>query len=214
MNVKTCSKCAETKPVEAFFYRKDRGTYRADCRECCNARSKAYHTDNRQAIVERKADYRAVKVDVIKKADSDYRRKNRNRIQQQNAEYRAANRESRAQAERERYRANPEAMRVRQREARRSNPAVYRAYGITRRRRAREAAGRATAYQVKARVDFYGGRCWMCGGAFEAIDHVKPLAKGGSNWPANLRPACNACNSAKHAVWPLSVALERVRTIV
>jgi 5-methylcytosine-specific restriction endonuclease McrA len=24
------------------------------------------------------------------------------------------------------------------------------------------------------------------------MDHVKPLAQGGSNWPANLRPICTA----------------------
>jgi hypothetical protein len=33
-------------------------------------------------------------------------------------------------------------------------------------------------------------------------DHVKPLARGGSNWPANLRPACKSCNSRKGARWP------------
>lgn len=76
-----------------------------------------------------------------------------------------------------------------------------------RRRRWLEAPGLATQTQVDARVAFYGDLCWMCRVApWEAIDHVKPLAKGGSNWPANLRPACRACNSAKGARWPYEAA--------
>jgi 5-methylcytosine-specific restriction endonuclease McrA len=67
------------------------------------------------------------------------------------------------------------------------------------RRRARErgAAGWFTRAQMLARVAYFGYRCWMCGGAWESIDHVIPLAKGGSNWPANLRPACQPCNARK-----------------
>ncbi|MFG1833848.1 HNH endonuclease [Micromonospora chersina] len=42
----------------------------------------------------------------------------------------------------------------------------------------------------------------MCGAEGDVLDHVKPLAKGGSGWPANLRPACNPCNLRKSARWP------------
>jgi 5-methylcytosine-specific restriction endonuclease McrA len=67
------------------------------------------------------------------------------------------------------------------------------------------AAGCFTEAQVAARVAFYGGLCWICRAApYEALDHVKPLARGGSNWPANLRPACHPCNSRKGARWPFT----------
>lgn len=71
------------------------------------------------------------------------------------------------------------------------------------RRRALEAAasGVVTAEQLNARVAYYGHRCWMCGAPWTCIDHVKPLAAGGSNWPANLRPACQSCNARKSANW-------------
>jgi len=42
----------------------------------------------------------------------------------------------------------------------------------------------------------------MCGAPWEHIDHVKPISKGGSNWPANLRPACEPCNLRKSDQWP------------
>ena len=48
--------------------------------------------------------------------------------------------------------------------------------------------------------------CWMCGAEATEIDHVKPLSAGGSNWPANLRPACHPCNRAKSNHWPLRSA--------
>jgi hypothetical protein len=74
---------------------------------------------------------------------------------------------------------------------------------MRRQRRMKLASGIATAQQIAARVAYYGGLCWICREPYEAIDHVKPLAKGGSNWPANLRPACRPCNSRKGARWPL-----------
>jgi 5-methylcytosine-specific restriction endonuclease McrA len=72
------------------------------------------------------------------------------------------------------------------------------------RRREREAAapGSATEEQLAARWAFYGGRCWMCQGVATTMDHVKPLASGGSQWPSNQRPACWPCNVRKGAHWP------------
>ena len=74
---------------------------------------------------------------------------------------------------------------------------------LVRAERMRSAPGFATTAQVAGRVDLYGGLCWICRERpYEAIDHVKPISKGGSNWPANLRPACTPCNSSKGAKWP------------
>jgi len=90
------------------------------------------------------------------------------------------------------------------------NPKAVRA--IQQRRRAKRsslearAQGDATAEQLDARMAYYGYKCWVCGGPFEAVDHVKPLNKGGSNWPANLRPACTHCNCSKKDTWPFAAA--------
>ena len=70
------------------------------------------------------------------------------------------------------------------------------------RARKEEAPGTATEEQIRVRMDFYGRRCWICGKPFQAIDHVIPLSKGGTNWPANLRPICKRCNSRKRDRWP------------
>lgn len=61
---------------------------------------------------------------------------------------------------------------------------------------------RFTDVQLAQRMAMFAG-CWMCGGPFEHIDHVKPLAAGGPHILANLRPACAPCNLSKGSQWPL-----------
>ena len=163
---------------------------------------------------------------------ANYREANRERIRAWGAEYRAAHLAESvayrvANAERRRiyqaaYRtAHPEVMR----EWLAANPgrghanavawhAVHpganRAYIRNREARKLGAAGTCTEEQAAARWAMYGGRCWMCGGTATDDDHVKPLStrrmppgsKGGSNWVANIRPACGPCNSRKHDKWP------------
>lgn len=56
------------------------------------------------------------------------------------------------------------------------------------------------------RVSLYCGCCWICGkpGAW-SVDHVKPRTKGGSQLPANIRPAHRRCNLLKSNKWPYRV---------
>jgi 5-methylcytosine-specific restriction endonuclease McrA len=96
----------------------------------------------------------------------------------------------------------PERVKEQQQATRAKNPEAYRrGYAIQRHKR-RGAPGHCSSEQLQARIDFFGGLCWMCGAEWEHIDHVKPLSKGGSNWPANLRPACGPCNLRKSNQWP------------
>ena len=84
----------------------------------------------------------------------------------------------------------------------RENPEKLRATKLRRRARKCDALGFADAKQIQARWNYYGGRCYICGVIAEAVDHVIPLARGGTNWPANLKPICNRCNWSKGAKWP------------
>jgi hypothetical protein len=44
-----------------------------------------------------------------------------------------------------------------------------------------------------------GRTCTYCAGPCEAVDHVVPLKRGGTNYEGNLTPVCNACNASKSA---------------
>lgn len=96
----------------------------------------------------------------------------------------------------------PDRVKEQQRAAKAKNPERYRIGDAVQRHRRRSAPGHCTAEQLQARIDFFGSKCWMCGAPWEHIDHVIPLSKGGTNWPANLRPACSSCNLRKSDQWP------------
>lgn len=64
-------------------------------------------------------------------------------------------------------------------------------------------AGVFTASQWAARLREYGGCCAYCGSDKRIeIEHVVPLARGGSNMIANIVPSCRACNQAKGVMTP------------
>jgi 5-methylcytosine-specific restriction endonuclease McrA len=44
-----------------------------------------------------------------------------------------------------------------------------------------------------------GHVCWRCGGFGNSIDHIRPVALGGSHDLQNLRVACSKCNSSAGA---------------
>lgn len=75
--------------------------------------------------------------------------------------------------------------------------------GRNRRARIQNAEGYATTEQVQARMAYYGYRCIYCGGPFEHVEHMIPLSRGGTNWPANLAPSCGDCNWSKNVktIW-------------
>lgn len=85
----------------------------------------------------------------------------------------------------------------------------------THRRRAREASatGSHTAADLQALYARQRGKCAICKGSFaklgSELDHITPLARGGSNDPANLQYLCRPCNRAKHAKDPIEFAQER-----
>lgn len=111
------------------------------------------------------------------------------------------------------YRANTDRARSYQEKYRREHPGYCREWRKTnrsavaeagRRRQARKKKATVVRFspaQLDARMAAWGKRCWMCGGPFEHVDHVNPLAKGGPHMLANLRPACADCNIRKHAKW-------------
>ena len=155
-----------------------------------------YYAANKDRIAKRNAEWRAANKDKIaeyyaanKDRIAEYRAANKDRIAEYYAEYRAANKDRIAEYYAEYCRTHPEIARF-----------------IKQRRRCRKlnAAGNdyITTELLEARWDYYGRRCYLCGAPATATDHVKPLAKGGAQWPCNLRPICSRCNSIKNAKWP------------
>ena len=163
--------------------------YREENREKEAARRKRYREDNLDKEAARQKRYREKNPENIAAASKKWREKNPENIAAANKKYRED---------------NPEKEAARQKKYRLANPEQGRARVSKRRSRLLNAAGwsYATASHIAARWETFGGRCWMCGGGATAMDHVKPLAAGGSHFPSNQRPACRTCNSSKGAKWP------------
>ena len=94
----------------------------------------------------------------------------------------------------------------------RANPAKICAQTARRKARKLNANGAdyTTAELIEARKEVGGGVCYLCGNSSDAIDHVIPLAKGGTHWPANQRPVCTHCNSRKTDKWPYDIEKHRI----
>jgi len=55
-------------------------------------------------------------------------------------------------------------------------------------------AWRSTRARILARD---GHRCQQCGEPAEHVDHITPVASGGTDHPGNLRATCADCNLKK-----------------
>lgn len=184
-----CRKCGETKQYELFginrTIKKDgRHTY---CKACELARVNAYKEANREKVL------------------AQGRRSGQKHYEKNKADIRAKRRQY--------YLDNPDKWQeklARNRAFTKANRAAKTADTIRYRARKAAAEGTATKEQIAARVAYYGFLCWMCRGPWREIDHVKPLTKGGTGWPANLRPICRSCNASKGNQWPFVMPKQQI----
>lgn len=178
----TCRHCAAS-----FDWIVRGGPAKAYCSERCKCRAKAAawakaNPERRRA--NKRASY-ARNRSARLAAASAWKKTNREKVNAGNRAWR---------------RANPERSRAYASGWERRHPAAARAKNHRRIARRRKAAGSFTVEQLRARFAFFGDRCVYCGTAERlTIDHAIPLARGGTNWPANIVPACLSCNSAKGA---------------
>lgn len=89
-----------------------------------------------------------------------------------------------------------------------ANPGKRKAIGIAYRTRKLGNGGRHTAEDVAAILAAQGGKCAYCRTkpTRPEVDHVVPLALGGTNDKANLQIVCRTCNARKGAKHPIAFA--------
>lgn len=204
MNVasyRLCTKCEQVKPRTPEFFPNNRRMsdgMSSWCRDCHRLATRARQQANPERNRERARAWGQAHPDRAGRKAAEWRRQNPERKADADRQWQVKNRDRKRATDRNWRANNLERARLnaRLREARR-------------RERKRKAAGSATKDQVLARITYYGWRCWVCRGSFDHIDHVLPLALGGSGWPANLRPICVTCNLSKGAKHPLDFLRSR-----
>jgi 5-methylcytosine-specific restriction endonuclease McrA len=199
----TCVVCAAEKPVADFY--KDGGRVRRECRACTLIRVKKYREENRDKHNARSRAWHHRKRATVLARKKRYYQSNKDAHLKRAAAWATAN-PHKAKLSRDKWNnKNRERLRANDQKWAKANRDKKRVHEFNRRARELGAGGTATSEQVKARVAFYGGLCWICQDPYRDVDHVIPLAKGGTNFPANLRCICKSCNSSKGAKHPSQV---------
>jgi 5-methylcytosine-specific restriction endonuclease McrA len=197
---KFCPKCSRNLPASEFSKdKRSRDGLQSKCKAC----SKAYYEANKVRILkQQQVRYEANKAEILDKHKA-YREPRREEIARKVMEHYAANRDEILEARRERYRCDPERVLAQNRQWSKDNPDKRREMHRNRRAQERGATGSATSQDVQNRFSAHGHKCIYCAAQSDDLhmDHIKPLSKGGSNWPGNLAPACGPCNLSKGAKW-------------
>lgn len=191
--MKICIKCGLEKPHSEYSKAaRMKDGHRNDCIQCRNA----YHRMNSKKHYLRT---RVAKLEKVKQYNITHR--------EERATYAKAycQRDYAKEASREKNR--------RQRADKTGHP--HRAF-LARRYYARRYnnAGYCSKQQLAWRWEYYGHKCYICLLPATETDHVIPVSKDGTNWPANLRPICKTCNVRKGNKWPYTPQLAPFGSIV
>lgn len=182
---KTCTKCGQKKQITDYYADSNTGRYRAACKACCNKSVNAKRALNRESYRQANLAYYYANKDKL----NEYRRSKWPELYQSKIEYH--------KQKSKKYRIeNPDKI-----------------AGIARRKRAMKKANGWEKYTEAQVLDRYGAVCHICTKPIDLslsrkigtegwqqslhIDHVIPIAKGGPDTLANVRPAHAKCNIGK-----------------
>ena len=147
-----------------------------------------------------------------KKADQERARKrtwkadNPEKVREQGRQWYNKNRAEVAERKRKWHLANIEIHRQKLNEWRSENSDASRSQVRNRRARKASAEGFHTGEDIAAIRLAQRDKCAICRKPLRDkghVDHIEPIARGGSNWPRNLQLLCRSCNSSKSARDPV-----------
>lgn len=194
-----CMGCNRRDAAERF--KSDPETYKEDV-----YKSRAKHADK---VRERRlAKYSSDREQILAK-NKKWRDENKERFKASSLKRFLSDPERYLKVRRDWYQRNAEERRKYALEYQKNNPEMIRAHQHKRRARKLAAEGMFTAEDVKSLFAAQGGKCAYCFVKFGKkyhVDHIVPLARGGSNWPENLQLCCGPCNISKGAKDPLDFA--------
>jgi 5-methylcytosine-specific restriction endonuclease McrA len=200
------------------FYERSPGVPRQECKACHSERAARWRERSQAKIKLARQRYQETHRDEIRARSKRYREeypeqirakkhaghiRDRERNLARSKRWQEENPERAAAIKRRYYEANTVAAKARTKAWIKAHPAEK--AERQRRDRARKLATsvvRITPDLLAAKLAYWGWRCWLCGGEPTTWDHVKPSTKGGPHILANLRPACQPCNTRKLNRWP------------
>jgi len=186
--------------------------------ESIKASRKQYRVKNSQRISQaQKEHYKTHKAEYNKR-NSDYAKRNKSKMKQMYQNYYINNKDRLKRKSNRYYHENKDRMMATQRAYYKANPERYKVHSNNRRKILNEALGKYTYKQWQDKIEYFGFRCYLCNESLKGktihIEHRKPISRGGSNWIANIAPACKKCNLSKSTKtekefreWKLTIGL-------
>lgn len=219
--MKKCRKCKIEKPICEFsICRVSPDWLDKYCKECKSKLAKEYTKNNKELLAAKRAEYRVANLEQVRAVERKKREKYKERISTRKREYAAKNKEKIRELSKDRYQADRESRLILAREHYAKNKDVYKANANNRKAMVRGADGRYRKEDVERLFELQKGQCANCTCSlivdrkrFMHIDHIMPLALGGSNWPKNLQLLCSPCNLSKHKKHPLDWAKQNGRLL-
>ena len=165
-------------------------------------RNSEWYEKNKEMHLERGKEWRENNKERRKKTQRLHYIKNKNRISRYHAKW---------------YKENRDRVLRGQADYRKSNPEKTRLRSAKRRSREMSAEGTYAATDIQNLLTAQNHKCASCRCSLKKtgyhVDHIQPLAKGGTNWPDNLQILCPSCNLSKGAKDPVQWAQENGRLL-
>lgn len=213
-----CNKCGQPFPRTPEHWHKDKTLsegLRYTCKSCASGRAQTWHHNNIDYAHEQaRLRYEANRDEMIERVRrwywqdperarqlkrEDYQR-HREQRDAYSREYNRRHKELVTSIKRAYIKRHPERRKSQALAWNKRNPDMCRANRHRRRARLLAAEGTFTADDIRLQYRSQRGNCWHCGksvGDDYHVDHLRPLAKDGSNDPRNLVISCAPCNLSK-----------------
>lgn len=211
-----CKKCGVEKLLNVDNWKPNKSTKSGwqltQCRECFNSFYRDHYKNNPDKRLEKERRYKANHPDKV--AEKDRRKKEKDKLEKRWLNWkrdlekdrirdrRRAKTPSRIEYEKKRWALRREkGYNEKEREKYKANPLPKRVKAQRRRVMKINAPGTHTPDQFLDKLNYYGFKCVYCNCELTiktaTEDHRIPLFRGGSDWIANIVPACGSCNSSK-----------------
>lgn len=211
---KTCKKCQQPFIGKccAPCQREAKNAWKRANPDKVKASKNAHYARHKEAIAARKATWRANNRGRIAALAAEYRRNNKEKVKAINKAYTEANASRISAAAAEAYRKNPSVKRDQKRAWLAKNPDAIRRHSHNRRAKVAQDGGKLSYGLASRLFTLQRGRCACCGevlGDDYHLDHVMPIALGGTNTDCNMQLLKAVCNLKKHSKHPIDFMQER-----
>jgi 5-methylcytosine-specific restriction endonuclease McrA len=194
-----CVQCGELKQNSEFRL------LRHKCRACEREYTKLYRSKYPEKAKESQRKYKSNNpekvMEIMRKSHSKYYKENRTTVLQKNREWKASNKALALELTRQWQVKNADRYHEYNKQWKKENADKVCLQGQKRRASKRGSGGTITAKEWRELQNKYDNKCLCCGktGGKLTLDHVVPLALGGTHTIDNAQPLCSLCNSKKGA---------------